>query len=81
MKLLSKIILRLIITLLSAAPAWCNDEDYFEQALTYTVEITSQIKTPFREGAQGIFSGAGFLVDKERGWIVTNAHVASYFTR
>ena len=78
MKLLSKIILGLIITFLSAAPAWCSDEDYFEQALTYTVEITSQIKTPFREDAQGIFSGAGFLVDKERGWIVTNAHVASY---
>jgi len=78
MKLLSKIILRLIITFLSAAPAWCNDEDYFEQALTYTVEITSQIKTPFREDAQGMYSGAGFLVDKERGWIVTNAHVASY---
>ena len=25
-----------------------------------------------------MYSGAGFLVDKERGWIVTNAHVASY---
>ena len=78
MKLLSKTILILIITLLSAAPVWCSDDDYFEQALTYTVEITSQIKTPFREDSQGMYSGAGFLVDKERGWIVTNAHVASY---
>jgi S1-C subfamily serine protease len=77
-KLLSKPILISIITLLSAASAWCSDEDYFEQALTYTVEITSQIKTPFIEDSQGIYSGAGFLVDKERGWIVTNAHVASY---
>ena len=78
MKLLSKTILIFIIILLSAAPAWCSDEDYFEQAITYTVEITSQIKTPFREDSQGMYSGAGFLVDKEQGWIVTNAHVASY---
>jgi S1-C subfamily serine protease len=78
MKLLSKTTLIFIIILLSAAPAWCSDEDYFEQAITYTVEITSQIKTPFREDSQGMYSGAGFLVDKERGWIVTNAHVASY---
>ena len=78
MQLLSKTILIFIIILLSAAPAWCSDEDYFEQAITYTVEITSQIKTPFREDSEGMYSGAGFLVDKERGWIVTNAHVASY---
>jgi S1-C subfamily serine protease len=77
-KLLSKSILIFIITLLFAAPAWCSDENYFEQALTYTVEITSQIKIPFSEDYQGIYSGAGFLVDKELGWIVTNAHVASY---
>ena len=77
-KLLSKSILIFIITLLSATPAWCSDENYFEQALTYTVEITSQVKIPFSEDYQGIYSGAGFLVDKERGWIVTNAHVASY---
>ena len=78
MQLLSKTILIFIVILLSAAPAWCSDEDYFEQAITYTVEITSQIKTPFKEDSQGMYSGAGFLVDKERGWIVTNAHVASY---
>ena len=78
MKLLSKIIAVFIIVLLSATSAWSDDEDYFEKVLTYTVEITSQIKTPFMEDIQGILSGAGFLVDKERGWIVTNAHVASY---
>jgi S1-C subfamily serine protease len=78
MKLLSKVILIFTITLSSATPAWCSDEDYFEQAITYTVEITSQTKTPFLEDSQGVYSGAGFLVDKERGWIVTNAHVASY---
>ena len=77
-KLLSKSIRTFIITLLFAAPAWCSDENYFEQALTYTVEITSQVEIPFSEDYQGIYSGAGFLVDKERGWIVTNAHVASY---
>ena len=78
MKLISKTILIFIVILLSATPAWCSDEDYFEQAITYTVEIASQIKTPFEEDSQGIYSGAGFLVDKERGWIVTNAYIASY---
>lgn len=78
LKLLTKIIPALIITLLPAIPAWSNDEDYFEKAITYTVEINSQIKIPFSEDNQGLYSGAGFLVDKERGWIVTNAHVASY---
>lgn len=76
--MLTKIIPALIITLLPAIPAWSNDEDYFEKALTYTVEINSQIKIPFSEDNQGLYSGAGFLVDKKRGWIVTNAHVASY---
>ena len=76
-KLISKSILIFIITILFAAPAWCSDENYFEQALTYTVEITSQVKIPFSEDYQRIYSVAGFLVDKERGWIVTNAHAHS----
>jgi S1-C subfamily serine protease len=31
--------------------------------------------TPFIEDERGSFEGAGFLVDAERGWVVTNAHV------
>ena len=57
--------------------AWSDDEDHFEKATSYTVEIRSKIKIPFMEDAQSILKGAGFLVDKKRGWIVTNAHVSS----
>ena len=64
--------------LLSPFPAWSDDESYFEKAMSYTVEINSQIEIPFIEDDPGIFAGAGFLVDKKRGWIVTNAHVTSH---
>jgi serine protease Do len=58
--------------------AWSDDEVFFEKALSYTVEINSQVKTPFKGDGQGIYAGAGFLIDKKRGWIITNAHVTSY---
>ncbi|MBI3221562.1 MAG: hypothetical protein HYZ46_00400, partial [Nitrosomonadales bacterium] len=50
-------------------------ETVFRDAREYTVRIRTQIETPFTEDRQGSFSGAGFLVDSDRGWIVTNAHV------
>ena len=55
-----------------------NDEKIFQDAKKYTVEIKTGIKIPFMEDEKGSFSGAGFLVDKEKGWILTNAHVISY---
>ena len=63
--------------LFSPFNAWSGDEDHFERAASYTVEMRSQIKIPFIEDDQSIYRGAGFLIDKKRGWIVTNAHVAS----
>lgn len=52
--------------------------DPFEAAIHYTVKVRSAIPVPFihDEGQGG--TGAGFLVDRGRGWIVTNAHVAGY---
>jgi len=55
-----------------------DDEKIFQDAQKYTVEIDTGIKIPFMEDEKGSSSGAGFLVDKKRGWILTNAHVASY---
>lgn len=51
-------------------------ESVFRDARQYTVRVRMQIERPFNEDSEGSFSGAGFLVDSERGWIVTNAHVA-----
>ena len=52
-----------------------GDEEIFLRASKYTVEIMTQIETPFIDEAAGSFAGAGFLVDKSRGLILTNAHV------
>lgn len=51
-------------------------ESVFRDARQYTVRVRLQIERPFYEDSEGSFSGAGFLVDPDRGWIVTNAHVA-----
>lgn len=60
-----------------STPSSGSDEKVFEEALKYTVEIITQVKIPFWDEEAGVFSGAGFLVDKPRGWILTNAHVVS----
>jgi len=48
----------------------------FAEATRYTVRIRVAVETPFIGDGRGISTGAGFLVDRNRGWIVTNAHVA-----
>ena len=39
------------------------------------VEVTNRVGLHLDEG--GDTSGTGFLIDKDRGWIITNAHVAT----
>ncbi|MCE9556453.1 MAG: trypsin-like peptidase domain-containing protein [Planctomycetes bacterium] len=71
---------RLAATLLAliSAPALADQaERAFNRALAYTVEIRTMVKMPFLEEAKGAYTGAGFVVDRERGWILTNAHVAA----
>jgi serine protease Do len=52
-----------------------NTKSSFEAATKFTVKVRSVIKNPSVKDRRGVFTGAGFLVDKSRGWIVTNAHV------
>ena len=52
-------------------------EKALEKADAFTVQIKTTIVYPFGGDKRGTFKGAGFVVDKERGWIATNAHVAS----
>jgi serine protease Do len=52
-------------------------EDTFGRAALYTVQIKTAVPVPFEGEEQGAWTGAGFLVDRQRGWIMTNAHVAS----
>ena len=51
--------------------------DVIEQANRYTIKITTAVDYPFGTDKKGSLRGSGFLVDKERGWFHTNAHVSS----
>ena len=63
------------------SPAYSQQEkeapNYFEVANTYTVKIKTRVKYPFIKDNRGSHRGAGFLLDKTSGWIMTNAHVSS----
>ena len=50
---------------------------HFENANSYTVKIRSRVEYPFLKDERGSFSGAGFLINKELGWVATNAHVSA----
>jgi serine protease Do len=50
--------------------------DVIDQAGRYTVKISAAVDYPFGAERKGTWRGAGFLIDRERGWILTNAHVA-----
>jgi len=68
-----------LICCLVAQLAWAEDaERVFAAALDYTVRIKAAIATPFIEDEPGVSIGAGFVVDVEHGWIMTNAHVVGH---
>lgn len=50
--------------------------DTLASAEQFSVRVKSTIKHAFFEDEAGTHKGAGFLVDKKRGWIITNAHVS-----
>jgi serine protease Do len=76
--ILIKITGTILLILFSFLPAWA---DPIEDANSYAVRIKSSISNSiFHDGGSGTSNGAGFLVDKERGWIITNAHVSGYGT-
>jgi serine protease Do len=74
---LGLVICLIVVFLVLGSEVKANDEKIFEDANSYTVKIKTQVETPFKEDEAGVFTGAGFLVDQERGWIMTNAHVVS----
>jgi serine protease Do len=51
-----------------------------ESATQATVLIKTHLKHGFLEDdeAEGRWEGSGFLINKEKGWILTNAHVAGF---
>ncbi len=65
--------------IISATSEQCQAQalDVIEQANHYTIKIVTAVDYPFGSDRKGSSRGSGFLVDKERGWFLTNAHVAS----
>ena len=57
-----------------------EDQLLIEKATRATVLIKTHLKHGFIEDeeANDRWSGSGFLVDRDNGWIMTNAHVAGY---
>jgi S1-C subfamily serine protease len=66
--------------LLLNAPVYADDaaEAAFAAAVKYTVKIETTVRQPTDPGDEpGVFTGAGFVVDERRGWVITNAHVTT----
>jgi S1-C subfamily serine protease len=55
-----------------------SSERVFESARGWTVYVRTSIARPFIEDDQGSSFGSGVLIDATRGWVLTNAHVASH---
>ena len=71
----------LLAVLCFFSPAIANEgsseTSYLLKAEGYTVKIRTRVEYPPMKDSKGSHSGAGFLIDSERGWIATNAHVSS----
>ena len=77
MKYFITIFFILLITPIVIAQERKKESNYFEIAKGYTVKVKTRVEYPFRKDNRGSFRGAGFLVNKKTGWIITNAHVSS----
>ena len=65
----------MISLVLSMLPAATVAEP-LQDASKFTVRIKTSIEYAFAEDEAGTLRGAGFLVDDENGYVVTNAHVS-----
>lgn len=66
-----------VLCALSVSAHADRSESIFRGALDYTVQIRTAIPAPFEPDVKGTVRGAGFVVDAERGWVLTNAHVVA----
>lgn len=67
----------LVCVLMPASVAAGSIESVFQDAARYTVKIETSTEYPFLDDRQGTTFGAGFLVDRDKGWILTNRHVVA----
>ncbi len=76
--LMNRLILLSGVICSSAAYAAPGAEEIFADARAYTAYIETRIEIPFIEDQQGASIGAGFVIDRKRRWLLTNAHVSGH---
>ncbi len=54
-----------------------SPEEILATASRYTVKVQTLNHLGFNQDEGGSLDGTGFLIDRKRGWILTNAHVAT----
>ncbi|MGZ3697988.1 MAG: trypsin-like peptidase domain-containing protein, partial [Bdellovibrionota bacterium] len=59
-----------------SAQAQTPDEVAFQKAAHSTVLLRVNVPHPLAGDEKGAHTGTGFLVDRKRGWLLTNAHVS-----
>ncbi|MCP4982695.1 MAG: PDZ domain-containing protein [Gammaproteobacteria bacterium] len=68
----------ILLFALHGSPVFADSiETVFRDAARYTVKIKTTTEYPYLTDDLGTTFGAGFLVDKKRGWILTNRHVVA----
>ncbi|MFC1560805.1 S1C family serine protease, partial [Pseudomonadota bacterium] len=77
MKTLIGTIVSLSLLLGSFTASADSVESVFQDAARYTVKIETTTLHPFLEDEEGVATGSGFLVNKEKGWVLTNRHVVA----
>lgn len=69
------IIINLLTLIILESNAYSNN--FLSEAANYTVKIKAKSQYPFAETEDaGIWTGAGFIINKKKGYILTNAHVS-----
>ena len=71
--------IRISISVLASIVAMSSQSvsanDVIADASLYTVQTTTSVEYGFGKDLKGTSRASGILIDKERGWIATNAHV------
>lgn len=73
MKRATSTVLFMMLTFVTANSVFAGVLDDAEK---YAVRVKASISYPFAEDKAGTFNGAGFLIDKNKSWFLTNAHVS-----
>jgi len=67
----------LAATVAAAAQTGPDLADMLGQAQRFTVKVRGTVVWPFAPEQPGTGSGTGFIIDRDKGWILTNAHVVN----